>query len=168
MICSLASDGFHWVLTKLEGHIPDSLGNASELESLVLSSNYFTGEIPSGLGKLHKLRYLNLDENKLEARKNQSWEFLNALSNCPGLTLYGNQLHGVLPNSVGNLSNTLLLLNLGANYLCGTLPPSIGALKNLENLNLGGNNFVGTIPYSIGNLAKLTSLNLSQNQFDGW
>uniref|UniRef100_A0ACD5UJU4 Uncharacterized protein n=1 Tax=Avena sativa TaxID=4498 RepID=A0ACD5UJU4_AVESA len=154
---------------KLEGHVPDSLGNASELGELDLQSNCFTGIIPSSLGKLHQLNYLNLDKNKVEARK--SHEFLSALSNCSNLytlSLNGNHLHGVLPNSVGNLSTTLRRLDLGGNYLSGTVPPSIGALKNLEYLHLGGNNFVGTIPDSIGNLANLTNLYLSDNQFDGW
>uniref|UniRef100_A0ACD5ZCW4 Uncharacterized protein n=1 Tax=Avena sativa TaxID=4498 RepID=A0ACD5ZCW4_AVESA len=156
---------------KLEGHIPDSLGNASELGALDLGSNYFTGTIPSFLGKLHKLGYLNLDKNKLEARTSQSRDFLSALSNCSNLgtlSLYGNQLHGVLPNSVGNLSTTLGRLDLGGNYLSGTVPQSIGVLKNLDYLHLGGNNFVGTIPDSIGNLASLTKLYLSDNQFDDW
>jgi Leucine-rich repeat (LRR) protein len=84
------------------------------------------------------------------------------------LSLYGNQLHEVPPNFVGNLSATLELLDLGANNLCRTVPPSIGALKNLNNLHLGGNNFVGTIPYSIGNLTHLKNLYLSDNQFDSW
>jgi Leucine-rich repeat (LRR) protein len=123
------------------------------------------------LGKLHKLQFLYLDNNKLEARDSESWKFLDALSNCPdlqGLYLYENQLHGVLPNSIGNLSATLELLDLGANNLHGIVPTSIGALKNLTYLHLGGNNFVGTIPYSIGNLTHLKNLYLSDNQFDSW
>ncbi|VAI58482.1 unnamed protein product [Triticum turgidum subsp. durum] len=180
-------------INKFEGDIPGSLGNASQLTRVDFSLNSFTGQIPSSLGKLNYLEYLNLDHNKLEARDSQSWEFLSALSTCPltTLSLNGNQLHGVLPNSLGNLSITLQQLNLGANNLSGAVPPGIGkyhnlstltlsynnltgtiekwigALKNLEGLDLGGNNFNGPIPYSIGNLTKLTSLDISKNQFDG-
>uniref|UniRef100_M8CN69 LRR receptor-like serine/threonine-protein kinase ERL1 n=1 Tax=Aegilops tauschii TaxID=37682 RepID=M8CN69_AEGTA len=138
---------------------------------LNLPSNYFTGNIPSCLGKLDKLFYLDLDKNKFEAQDSQSGEFLSALSNCPDLqtlSLYGNQLQGVLPHSVGNLSIMLQELNLGANNLFGTVPRSIGALKNLEYLDLGGSNFVGPIPHSISNLSKLWRLNLSSNHFEGW
>ncbi|KAE8773354.1 LRR receptor-like kinase [Hordeum vulgare] len=148
---------------KFEGDIPGSLGNASQLTRVDFSLNSFTGLIPSSLGKLNYLEYLNLDQNKLEARDIQSWEFLSALSICPltTLTLYGNQLHGVIPNSLGNLSITLEQLNLG------TIEKWIGALKNLQGLDLEGNNFNGSIPYSIGNLTKLISLDISKNQFDG-
>jgi len=178
---------------KLDGQIPDSLGNASELCRVDLSRNYFAGRIPSYLGKLQNLYYLNLDENKHEARDTQSWEFLSALSHCPLeiLSLNGNQLHGLLPNSVGNLSIKLQYLNLGQNSLFGIVPPSIGklrelisltlsynnltstiekwvgTLKNLQGLYLDGNNFVGPIPNSLGNLKRLTFLYLSKNQFDG-
>ncbi|KAI4980550.1 hypothetical protein ZWY2020_021035, partial [Hordeum vulgare] len=178
---------------RLEGHIPDSLGNASFLERIDLKSNSFTGQIPSYLGKLHNLKILKLGQNKLEARDNQSWDFLDSLSQCPLeiFSLYGNQLHGLLPNSIGNLSITLQRLNLGQNNLFGTVPPTIGnyfnlsgltlsynnftgtidkwigSLKNLENLDLEGNSFFGPVPYSLGNLTKLTTLSFSRNQFDG-
>ncbi|KAI4980552.1 hypothetical protein ZWY2020_021037 [Hordeum vulgare] len=118
---------------RLEGHIPDSLGNASFLEGIDLNSKSFTGQIPSYLGKLHNLNILKLGQNKLEARDNQSWDFLDALSQCPLeiFSLYGNQLHGLLPNSIGNLSITLQRLNLGQNNLFGTVPPTIGNYFNL-------------------------------------
>lgn len=177
----------------LEGNIPASLGNVSELARIDLSSNSFVGQVPSSFGNLRKLYYLNLDHNKIEAGDNQSWEFLGAMSNCPlqFLSLYGNQLHGDLPSSVGNLSIMLRHLDLGANHLSGIVPPGIGkypdlsslglsynnltgtiekwigSLRKLQGLYLEGNNFIGSIPYSIGNLTRLTLLSVSKNQFDG-
>jgi Leucine-rich repeat (LRR) protein len=66
-----------------EGPIPDSLGNnALGLKMIDLSYNNFTGRIPTSLGKLSNLTFLNLQDNQLVARKNQDWEFLNALRNC--------------------------------------------------------------------------------------
>jgi Leucine-rich repeat (LRR) protein len=44
-----------------------------------LSGNRFTGQIPSPLGNLLNLSKLNLEDNKLEATDQQSWQFLNAL-----------------------------------------------------------------------------------------
>ncbi|XP_006647517.1 receptor kinase-like protein Xa21 [Oryza brachyantha] len=176
-----------------EGNIPASLGNASMLQQLDLARNNFIGQIPSSFGKLSDLLILTLEINQLEARDNQGWQFLSALGNCRFLqwvTLGGNQLQGVIPDSVGNLSNTLQNLYLGGNNLSGTIPTSIGnlsgliglgldinnftgtiewvrKLENLQVLNLNTNNFIGFIPAFIGNFTQLGKLYLHNNKFEG-
>ncbi|KAF7090003.1 hypothetical protein CFC21_092838 [Triticum aestivum] len=177
----------------LEGPIPASLGNISSLQLIELSNNSFTGEIPS-FGKLQKLVYLNLADNKLESSDSQRWESLYGLTNCShlkSLRFKNNQLKGVIPNSVGKLSPKLELLHLGGNNLSGIVPSSIGnldglidldlstnsfngtiegwvgSLKKLQSLDLHGNNFVGAIPPSFGNLTELTYLYLAKNEFEG-
>uniref|UniRef100_A0A0D3FM82 Receptor kinase-like protein Xa21 n=1 Tax=Oryza barthii TaxID=65489 RepID=A0A0D3FM82_9ORYZ len=177
-----------------EGQIPDSLGNASGLDWIGLSENKFSGKVPSSFGKLSKLYSLNLGHNMLEARDSQSWAFLNALTNCSllqVLSLVQNNLEGVIPNSVGNLSPRLQTLAMGWNYLSGEVPPSIsnlnglttlglrsnnlsgkigewiGNIENLQVLHLQENNFVGPIPSSIGDLTELLSLVLAKNKFEG-
>lgn len=178
----------------IEGHVPASLGNASRLSTINMPVNNFTGHVPSSFGKLQKLYSLNLERNQLKANDDQSWEFLAALSNCSlldMLSLYGNQLEGVLPDTVGNLSAGIQSLLLGTNNLSGMVPLSIGNLKNLtkfslayngftgtvegwitnmkklQGLNLHGNNFNGSIPFSIGNLTQLSVLYMDNNKFDG-
>jgi Leucine-rich repeat (LRR) protein len=155
----------------LGGHIPDSLGNASELQSIELEFNYgFTGKIPPSLGKLQKLRTLGLNDNNLTANDSQSWEFLDALTNCTlleRLTLTTNQLQGVLPNSVGNLSSNLDDLTLATNMLYGLVPTSIGNLQKLTKLDLVGNSFTGPIDGWIGNMVNLQGLYLRWNNFSG-
>ncbi|XP_015623991.1 receptor kinase-like protein Xa21 isoform X2 [Oryza sativa Japonica Group] len=177
-----------------KGHVPASLGNASMLETIVLQSNNFTGRIPTSLGKLSNLYKLDLELNMLEAKDTEGWKFLDALTNCTALevlALAENQLQGVIPNSIGSLSNTLRYLVLGGNELSGIVPscignlsgliqlsldvnkltgsisPWIGNLKYLEYLNLGKNRFTGPIPYSIGSLTRLTELYLEKNAFEG-
>lgn len=177
-----------------EGQIPASFGNASGLQAIDLSDNSFTGQIPSSLGQLQNLSFLNLGKNKLEANDSQSWEFLSALSNCSNLQILGldrNELGGVIPNSVGDLSTGLQVLTLHINKISGIVPSSIGNLSGLSKLNLGNNNitgtieqwigklkglqelhlqnnsFVGTIPPSIDNLKQLTILSLAKNKFEG-
>lgn len=83
-----------------DGQIPASLGNALGLQLIDLSNNSFTGQVPANWGNLSRLNKLNLEHNKLEAGDSQSWEFLNALTNCTSLqilSLYNNRLQGVIP-----------------------------------------------------------------------
>ncbi|XP_047965168.1 receptor-like protein 9DC3 [Salvia hispanica] len=64
----------------LTGHIPSSLENLSEFESLDLSTNKLDGEIPSELTKLKFLAKLNLSVNNLVGeipRSNQFFIFEN-------------------------------------------------------------------------------------------
>jgi Leucine-rich repeat (LRR) protein len=153
-----------------EGHIPASLGNASLLEAIDLSINDFTGPVPSTLGMLTELSFLNLEANHLEATDSQGWEFLHALKNCTQLqtlSLSKNQLQGVIPNSVGDLSLNLQTLALGANMLSGAIPPSIGNLHGLTKLLLGINNLAGPIDDWVGKLINLRGLDLQQNNFAG-
>ena len=70
----------------------------------------------------------------------------------------GNNLVGIIPSSVGNLTQ-LDTLDLGDNYqLTGTLPSSIGNLTNLIYFEILTTKISGSIPFSFGNLTKLQSL----------
>ncbi|TVU15328.1 hypothetical protein EJB05_38844, partial [Eragrostis curvula] len=152
----------------LEGHIPSSLSNASGMRLIDLSGNSFTGQIPISLGKLPNLSKLNLEINKLEAKDKQSWQFLNALTNCSALELFsvnGNMLQGTLPDSVGNLSSSLNVLLFGSNRLSGLVPTSMANLRNLTELGLEENDFTGTIDGWVGKLVNLIGLALNGNSF---
>jgi Leucine-rich repeat (LRR) protein len=100
------------------GQIPPSLSNASHLVDLDLSFNSFAGHVPTTLGALRELSWLNLEYNNIIANDKQTWMFMDALTNCSSLNvlaLFGNQLKGELPSSVGNLSSQLQYLLLGQN-----------------------------------------------------
>ena len=99
----------------LNGMIPNTLGNLSELASLRLNStsvlpneNNLSGPIPMQLGGLSKLGHLLLE---------------------------GNSLSGPIPSQLGDIS-TLATLTLDGNNLTGTIPESLGKLTNLVLLNL--------------------------------
>ncbi|KAJ1280005.1 hypothetical protein BS78_04G199100 [Paspalum vaginatum] len=152
------------------GSIPASLGNISGLKQLQLADNYFVGQIPSSFGKLPQLIVLDLGLNYLQATDSQGWEFLDALANCTSLielSLAGNDLHGHIPNSIGNLSTTLKYLLIGGNNLSGVVPPSIGKLSGLVQLSLDQNNLTGTIEEWVGNMTNLIELHLQSNSFTG-
>ena len=82
------------------------------------------------------------------------------------LELQANQLDGLIPNELGNLTS-LTLLNLSSNELPSGIPREFGNLTNLTLLNLRGNALTGPIPIELGNLSKLTVLELSYNSLNG-
>ncbi|PWA70945.1 leucine-rich repeat protein [Artemisia annua] len=154
------------------GSIPPSIFNLSLLVNLTLAENHLTGSLPSEIGnKLPNLEFLQLWNNNFHGRgEADDMRFVDSLKNCTRLVelvLYNCNLIGVLPISIGNLSDQLIYLNLGDNQLFGSLPSSIGSLVGLTTLHLGQNRFKGKIPTTIGKLQKLQYLGLYRNQFSG-
>lgn len=84
----------------LSGQITSFLGNLTDLHTLDLSGNNFSGQIPP-LTNLQKLKYLRLGQNSLD---------------------------GIIPDSLTNCSN-LFYLDLSNNMLEGTNPPENRLLK---------------------------------------
>ena len=82
------------------------------------------------------------------------------------IALAGNRFTGVIPESIGNLTN-LKILNLSDNSLSGNIPNSLYNLKNLSALYLGANQFTGEISESIGQLNKLERIYMQNNQISG-
>ncbi len=80
--------------------------------------------------------------------------------------LYGNQLTGALPGTLGSLSN-LLQLNADGNQLTGAIPTTLGSLSNLTTLSLANNQLSSTIPSTLTGLANLSTLYLYGNQLTG-
>tara|TARA_Y100001970_G_C13850108_1_gene658857 strand:+ start:59 stop:688 length:630 start_codon:yes stop_codon:yes gene_type:complete len=101
-----------------------------------------SGTIPSEIGNLINLTYLNIEGNS------------------------NNQLVGEIPSEIGNLVN-LTGISLELNQLSGTIPSSIGNLNNLTSLWLFDNQLTGEIPSEIGNLSNLNSLKLENNLLSG-
>ncbi|KAJ0909661.1 putative non-specific serine/threonine protein kinase [Helianthus annuus] len=85
---------------------------------LDLSSNKFSGQIPSELTTLHKLKSLNLSRN---------------------------QLTGDIPNKIGDMKS-LESLDLSVNNLSGELPMSLSELNFLDTFNVSYNNLIGRVP----------------------
>ncbi|KAL5710361.1 non-specific serine/threonine protein kinase [Ranunculus cassubicifolius] len=162
--------GFAIDMNNFHGPIPDSLSNASKLQYLDLENNRITGAVPNSLGSLRGLRWLGLGKNKLGYGRADDFNFITSLSNCTilqYLTLTGNHLGGVLPESVGNLSTQLQTLTIDRNLIRGPLPTSIENLINLTSLSVEENLFSGSIPSGIGKLEKLNELLLQENKFSG-
>ena len=128
-----------WTSNGLSGPIPTELGDLTSLEYLQFFNNRLSGPIPPELGNLAGLEILYLGRNDLT---------------------------GPIPPELGRLAD-LELLSLGGNDLTGPIPPELGDLTDLESLNLGGNDLTGPIPPELGELANLTLLSLSSNSLTG-
>ncbi|GKV38422.1 hypothetical protein SLEP1_g46334 [Rubroshorea leprosula] len=147
----------------LEGSIPASIGNLSQLTYLSLSHNNLSGQIPPSLANLTQLTSLHLSNNQF------SGPFLASICNLRQLTslgLYSSNLSEQIPSSLANLTQ-LTSLDLSDNQFSGPIPASIGNLRQLTSLYLLFNNLSEQIPSSLANLTQLTSLDLSFNQFSG-
>lgn len=83
-----------------------------------------------------------------------------------GLDLRDNNLTGILPDAIGDLTG-LTDLNLRDNVLMGAVPARFWSLTSLVNVRLSGNRLTGEIPPEIGNLTRLSWLTLYGNQLTG-
>ncbi|KAH0917192.1 hypothetical protein HID58_024852 [Brassica napus] len=123
--------------SSFSGRIPSSLGELSNLSSLVLFSNGFIGEVPSSIVNLKQLTIFSVGYNKLR---------------------------GNFPSGLLNLTK-LRGIDLGSNEFTGFFPTNIGQLSKLEAIFAGSNFFTGSVPASLFQISSLTHIYLEDNQF---
>ncbi|KAB2615413.1 LRR receptor-like serine/threonine-protein kinase [Pyrus ussuriensis x Pyrus communis] len=143
----------------MAGPLPN-LSNASKLRVLDMGSNSFTGFLPSTLCSLKNLErlYLYLNSLTIDASAPQVESTLSCLFNLrklTGLSLGGNPLNTTIPVFRGNLSTSLLDVDLSFSNIRGNIPVDIGNLSSLITLVLENNQLSGPIPTSIQNLQAL-------------
>ncbi|XVF24082.1 hypothetical protein REPUB_Repub13aG0096500 [Reevesia pubescens] len=78
-----------------------------------------------------------------------------------------NNFGGVLPECIGNLSSTILFLDIEWNRIWGRIPVGIENLVNLEVFAVSQNQLSGSIPLVIGRLQKLTIFYVHYNFLSG-
>ncbi|PNT67015.1 probable LRR receptor-like serine/threonine-protein kinase At2g24230 [Brachypodium distachyon] len=124
-----------------------------------------SGPVPDDtVGKLARLRSLDLSGNRLTALPNDLWELGASLR---GLNLSRNAIRGALPNNVGNFA-LLQVLDVSRNGFSGPLPPALGSIAGLRVLDASHNQFQGQVPGAVVlGCVSLVSMDLSSNALDG-
>ena len=147
----------------LTGSIPTALGSLVTLRWLDLSLNELSGPIPIALVSLVNLVFLELSGNELSGSV-PAW--LGNMSSLQALYLLGNELTGGVPDELGNLN--LWGLGLSWNDLSvGPIPAWLRNHTNLRWLYMSGSDVTGGIPVWLGNLVNLESLFLNANDLTG-
>lgn len=92
----------------LTGHIPDSLGAISEIETIRTDHNFLTGKIPISLSNMKSLSILNLSHNNLSGTIHMAIDNLQFLTQ---LDLSDNNLKGEVPTNGVLKNSTAIPLN---------------------------------------------------------
>ncbi|PRQ57367.1 putative leucine-rich repeat-containing, plant-type, leucine-rich repeat domain, L [Rosa chinensis] len=147
--------------TRFSENLPSSIQKLDSLEELnVGGCNFSEGLVPSFLGKLRQLTYLDISKN------NYGGPIPDSLANLTQLTVFRigtSHLTGPIPSWLGNFSK-LIYLDFSYNRLNGSIPQTFSNLINLEILYLQYNDLSGTVEFQMfENLQNLYQLHLNGN-----
>ncbi|XP_054779923.1 probable LRR receptor-like serine/threonine-protein kinase IRK [Prosopis cineraria] len=145
------------------GKLPSNLGGLSSLQVLNMSANNISGSIPAGIGELKSLYILDLSDNKLNGRIPPELEGTSSLSE---LRLQNNSLSGEIPAQIEKCSSLTTLI-LSHNKLTSSIPAAMANLTNLKYVDLSWNKLSGSLPKNLSNLSHLLFFNVSYNHLQG-
>lgn len=137
--------------------------NLTMLVKLSMANNNFSGSLPSNLGSMKSLKFMDISNNRFSGPIPEDIGNLRSLQN---LSLARNNFSGPLPESIDGLTS-LQSLDVSGNSLSGPLPAALKGLRSLVALNLSYNAFTKGIPAGLGLLVNLQSVDLSWNKLDG-
>ncbi|WP_064967128.1 leucine-rich repeat domain-containing protein [Tenacibaculum ovolyticum] len=153
----------------------------SIVTDLTLTRNTVTLEVTEptdtcGVSEIEKQALIALYNSTDGANWTNTWDLTKSVCDWYGVTVVDNKvtkilldknnLVGVIPKEIGNLSSILFLF-LSNNLLTEEIPKTIGNLSKLISLKLDRNNLQESIPIEISNLSNLESLTLSNNKLTG-
>ncbi|KAK2632705.1 hypothetical protein EUGRSUZ_L01193, partial [Eucalyptus grandis] len=137
---------------------------SSNVTTLYLRDNHFSGPIPPNIGELMPhLTDLDISRNALNGTIPLS---IGKMTNLTTLVISNNHLSGEIPRFWSNLP-FLYILDMSNNSLSGPIPREVGFLSSLMFFILSNNNLSGKLPSSLRNCSSLDSLDLGENKFSG-
>ncbi|CAL9762604.1 unnamed protein product [Musa acuminata subsp. burmannicoides] len=168
---------------QINGTLPTSLEQMTNLDTLKLSMNLLEGPIPrlppylsylnfynnsfsgslSSISLTLELELMDLSHNNING---SIPSFICNLTQLRILDLSSNQISGEIP-SCWQETDSLFYINLADNKLSGEIPSSIEKLTQLRSLHLNNNSLHGHLPLSLKNCSGLVFLDLGDNKFSG-
>lgn len=132
-------------LANISGGIPDFLGadNFPRLRNLLLTVNNLEGPIPSSFRE-SSIQKLWLNEQTSDVKLNGSLEVFQNMTSLIQLRLDFNHFTGPLPDF--SRFTCLEELSLRSNKLTGIVPPSLFNLPNITFVSVANNFFPGPFP----------------------
>ncbi|XP_021599237.1 probable LRR receptor-like serine/threonine-protein kinase At1g07650 [Manihot esculenta] len=146
----------------LDGVLPPSIAKLPFFKELDLTRNYLSGNIPREWVST-KLEILSISVNRLTG---QIPSYMGGMTSLKYLNLENNMFYGPVPAELGNLVDLESLI-LSANNLSGSLPQNLTMITNLTDFRISGNNFSGKIPSLIQNWKGLKRLEIQGSGLEG-
>ncbi|XVF65707.1 hypothetical protein PTKIN_Ptkin09bG0271000 [Pterospermum kingtungense] len=116
---------------------------------------------------LHIYVWESAEEDIEFSTKSESYTYQGHILNMfSAIDLSCNQLTGIIPPGLGNLSE-VRALNLSHNNLTGPIPSTFSQLKQVESLDLSYNNLNGRIPSQLTELNTLEAFSVAHNNLSG-
>ncbi|KAK2976487.1 hypothetical protein RJ640_002937 [Escallonia rubra] len=139
------------------------IGNNTELTTLILDDNFFTGPLQMPSNPISKLSDMDISSNHFSG--NIPEDIATSFPVLQVLIMSANSFTGTIPSSFGDMAY-LAYLDLSYNHLSGNIPNSLGmGCRSLETLKLSNNSLEGSILPVRHNLTQLTYLELDINKF---
>jgi Leucine-rich repeat (LRR) protein len=145
------------------GGVPPEFGEFKDLVNLSLYSNSLTGELPAGLGSWAKFNFIDVSTNALTGPIPPD---MCKQGTMQKLLMLENSFSGGIPATYATCK-TLVRFRVSKNRLTGEVPEGLWALPNVNVLDLAENQFTGSIGGGIGNATAMTMLTLAGNRFTG-
>ncbi|XWS24033.1 hypothetical protein CRYUN_Cryun28dG0066500 [Craigia yunnanensis] len=147
---------------ELTGKLPVGLRNLTKLEYFDVSTNHLEGDI-SEVRYLTNLVSLQLFENNFTGEVPPELGEFKKLTN---LSLYTNMLTGPLPQKLGSWA-AFDYIDVSENFLTGPIPPDMCKKGTMRGLLMLQNRFTGEIPATYASCTTLKRFRVSINSLSG-